>query len=424
MNQADSIENTPTTPKGEWLKRIFRVFLFWLLPLCIVALSLGAYYYQMETRPKAARRPPERQARLVSVESLHRTTHRAVIPVMGTVRPAREITLRPEVTGVITEIDPVVVPGGIIHKGQVLFQIDARDYQAVVRQRESEVERARLNLKIESGSQTIARHEYNLLGDIVEEQDEELVLRKPHLEQARAALAAAEALLNQAKLNVQRCTIRAPFNAVIKEKYADLGARVSPSDALVSIIGVDTFWVELRVPVNQIDWMEIPGTPQQPGSAVHITNPSAWGEEVYRKGRIIRLLGHLEEQGRMAQVLAAVDDPLGLKDSGKPPLLIGSYVRAEIQGRTIENVFPIRREYLRGGNRVWIMNEDNHLEIRPAEIVFRSKDTVYIRNGFQEGERIVTTYLSAPVEGMPLRTAESTAGDPLRESAAGDGSDE
>ena len=106
--------------------------------------------------------------------------------------------------------------------------------------------------------------------------------------------------------------------------------------------------------------------------------------------------------GLLARILVAVRDPLGL-DRMLPPLLISSFVRAEIQGRLITDVFPIKREYIRSGTQVWLMNENMKLEIRPAEIVFRSKDTVYIRNGFQEGDQIITTDLSTPVEGMPLR---------------------
>ena len=385
------------------IKRTLRWFFSFTLPICIVAFALGIYVYQIKTRPKAQRQKSPRQARLVSVETIHKTTCPTTISAMGTVVSAREITINPEVTGVIITIDPVVLPGGIIQKGQILYQIDSRDYQTMVRQRESEVEKAELNLKLESGNQTIAQQEYSMLEEVIQEQDKELVLRKPHLEEARAAMEAAKSMLDQAELDVQRCTIQAPFNAVIKEKYADLGARVSPTSPLISVIGVDEFWVEVLVSVNQLRWLDIPQTNENTGSAVHIYNSAAWGEEITREGRVIRLLGQLEEQGRMARILVAVRDPLGLDRMAPPPLLISSFVRAEIQGRLITDVFPIQREYIRSGNQVWIMNENMKLEIRPAEIVFRSKDTVYIRNGFQEGDQIVTTDLSTPVEGMPLR---------------------
>lgn len=376
-----------------------------VLPVVIVALAVGFYKHQMDTRPKAQRRPPEREARLVAVQTAQTTEARATIPAMGTVSPARRITLSPEVTGVITRIDPAVVPGGLVKAGQVLYEIDSRDYEAIVKQRESEVAAAQLQLKLESGSQAVAQQEYELLEEMIREEEKELVLRQPQLESARQALAAAQASLDKARLDVERCSIRAPFNAVINAKHADLGARVSPTSSLAELTGTDEFWVDVLVPVNQLGWIQVPTHNGQARSPVRIYSPAAWGSQAYREGHIIRLQSELEEQGRMARLLAAVPDPLHLQGHDSlPPLLIGSYVRVEILGGQITGVIALPREHLRDGSRVWIMNEQNKLEIRPVEIRFRNRETVFVSEGIRDGERIVTSNLATPVEGMPLRT--------------------
>lgn len=412
MDIQNDIDKAPPPEAGKSRLSRRMHWLIWslMIPAGLVALGIGIYTRLITTRPKAERRKPPRQARLVTVETLNKVTCSTTVSAMGTVIPARQITINPEVTGVITSIDPVVLPGGIIEQGQILYEIDSRDYQTVVRQQESELQKAELYFKLESGNQTIAQKEYSLLEEIVQEQDKELVLRQPHLQEAQAALEAARAMLEQAKLDVRRCTIRAPFNAVIEEKYADLGARVSPTSPLATVMGVDEFWVEIRVWVNQLQWIKIPKTNGDQDSAVKIYNDTAWGEQIVREGRVIRLLGQLEEEGRMARVLVSVRDPLGLDPTDpKPPLLVGSYVRTEIEGRQISDVFPIERGYIRNGNQVWIMNDRMELEIRPVDIVFANKDIVYISNGFQEGEQLVTTDLSTPVEGMPLRTRETSS---------------
>lgn len=411
MNTQNDRTVNPAAPadSGVRRKKILRMSLNVLLPVLIVLVSIGFFKHQIETRPKAERRKPPRQAYLVTVEPVYQTVWITSVSVMGTVTAAREITVSPEVTGVITRIDPEVVPGGVIEKGQLLFEIDWRDYEAIVKQRESDLARARLELKLEAGNQTIARQEYRMLEEIIEEQDKELVLREPHLENARASLEAAQAALDKARLDVQRCTIEAPFNAVIMDKYADVGARVSPTSPLVSLLGTDEYWVEAAVPVDQLPWIQIPQANGHDGSPVKIYNPSAWGESVYREGYVIRLLSQLEEQGRMARLLVAVEDPLGLNgaQSGSP-LLIGTYIRADIEGKPIEGVFPVRRETLRDGNTVWVMNPDDELEIRPVEIIFRGKEVVCITRGLSEGDRIVTSDIPAPVAGMKLRTAEES----------------
>ncbi len=383
-----------------------RIMMNFLVPIVIVAAAAFFFKYQMDTRPKARRTRPPKQAKLVEVIPLQRTTEIAKIPLMGKVMPSREVILSPEVMGVINIIDPIVVPGGIIQKDQTLFKIDSRDYETIVKQRQSDVAQATLNLKLESGSQAIAQQEYKMLEEVIEEQDKELLLRKPHLQKTQMNLDAAQAMLEQAQLNVRRCTIQSPFNAIIKEKYIEIGGRVSPASSLVSITGIDEYWIEVPVPENQLQWIQIPRDGNQAGSPVKIYN-SSWKADQFRKGNVIRLLGQLEEQARRAQLLISVKDPLCLQGNfSLPKLLIGSYVRVSIEGIQLSDVYRIKREYLRDGNSVWIMNAENKLEVRPVEVIFRGDDVIYVKNGLQEGESLIITDLSAPVEGMDLRLEE------------------
>ena len=64
------------------------------------------------------------------------------------------------------------------------------------------------------------------------------------------------------------------------------------------------------------------------------------------------------------------------------------------------------RSLVRDGDTVWIMNEQDRLEIRPIEILFRGPDDVLVPQGLREDERLVVTDLSAAVEGMRLRLQE------------------
>jgi hypothetical protein len=120
---------------------------------------------------------------------------------------------------------------------------------------------------------------------------------------------------------------------------------------------------------------------------------------------VIRLRSDLDEKGRMARVLAAVDDPLGLADAERPALLLGAFVRAEIQGRRLKNVLALDRNWLRDGDVVWVMDSAGKLAIRRPQIVYRGTDQVFIRDGVEAGDRIVTSNLAVAVTGMPLRTA-------------------
>ncbi len=400
--------NRPQKPR-RWARTLAGAAIRILLAAAIIVGAGAFYQYQMKTSPRAGRKKPPTQARLVQVVSVQRDSHATTVTQMGPVTPAQQVTLRPQVTGQIVEISPDVVPGAYVEAGQRLFTIDRRDYEIAVHQRHSEVMKALRDLKIEQGNQAVAQREYELLGEEIDEEDRELVLREPQLASAEAAHESAKAALERAELDLARCSITAPFNAIIQEKSVDLGATVSLNSNLVTLIGTDEAWVEVKVPLHELKWITIPQKNGDPGSAVKLRNPMAWGPDRCRTGRVLRLMGELEPQGRLTQLLVGVDDPFCLKpeNRGVPQILMGAFVSAEIRGRTLENVFPIERPYLRDNDTVWIMNDANELEIRPVEIAFRGPTHVYVRDGLTEKEMLVLTDIAAPVAGMPLRVAQA-----------------
>lgn len=383
-----------------------------LLPIAILIGGGGLALGLIETGPKAQRQAPARQAKLVEITPVSLGSTRVTIHAMGTVKADRQVELRPQVSGQIAWVGDEFVPGGILRKGEPLLKIDPRDYELVVRQRAADVATAQSNLTIEKGQQSIAQREFELLGETIRPGDRDLVLRRPQLASVEAAVETAKSALERAKLDLARTHVTAPFNAVIQSRDVNLGTQVSTSTALTTLVGTDSYLIETAVPVDQLKWLRIPQKAGEAGSAVRIFNEAAWGPDVYRNGRIIRLASQLESEGRMAQLLVAVTDPLALEDenAGKPVLLIGTYVRTEIEGAEVGPVAIIERNLLRDGGNLWMMAPDNTLEIRAASILFKGRDTVLVDKGVAAGERIVVTPLAAPVNGMALRTRE-TAGE-------------
>jgi RND family efflux transporter MFP subunit len=377
------------------------------LAAVILVAATAAFRYQMKTSPRAQRQRPPRQAKLVQVIAVQKGDCTTAVKAMGPVIPAQEVTLHPQVIGRIVEISEAVIPGGILHAGQTLMTVDRRDYEIQVQQRQADVARAMKDLKVEQGNQAVARQEYELLGEVIAEEDQELVLREPQLASAQSALESAKAALRKAELDLSRCDITVPFNAIVREKLVDVGATVSSGTQLVSLIATDETWIDLKVPVDQLQWLTIPQTNEQSGSKVTIYNTLAWGPERFRTGRILRLHGEIEAEGKQARLLAVVDDPFCLKpeNHGQPKLLMGSFVQAQVEGRTLESVFPIERPYLRDNSTVWLLDDKNQLQVRPVQIAYRGLDQVFVSEGLVENEQLVVTDIAAPVPGMPLRVA-------------------
>jgi multidrug efflux pump subunit AcrA (membrane-fusion protein) len=364
----------------------------------------------MRTGPKATRKPPVRTAMLVQVSPIQLIDHGTTIAAMGTVLPAQEISLSARVGGEIVALSPEFAPGGYFRKGDAMLRIDPTDFQLLVSQRRSAVAQAESAYELEMGQQSVALREYELLGETVAEQDRNLVLRQPQLKSAGAAVGAAGAALEDALLDLERASVRAPFNAVLSRQLADVGAQVGSATPLGTLVGTDYFWVEVSVGVDQLRWLQIPETQAERGAAARIYCEAAWGPAVFRTGAVIRLRPGVEEQGRMARLLIAVQDPLALEadHAAWPRMILSTYVRVEIDGAMLNQVASIPRSALHDGDQVHLMNAHDELEIRPVQVVFRTTDAVFVR-GVIAGERLITSDLSAPVGGMPLRLQGSTA---------------
>jgi len=106
-----------------------------VLVLVIIAGAIVLYRYQIRTSPRAGRKKPPAQAKLVQVIAVRKDDCSTMVIADGIVMPAQEVSLRPQVTGQIVELSADVVPGGIVKAGQNLMRIDHRDYEILVQQR-------------------------------------------------------------------------------------------------------------------------------------------------------------------------------------------------------------------------------------------------------------------------------------------------
>ena len=390
-----------------------RAFVKYLLPVVILITGVLIIVFLLKTKPKSKRQPPARQAKLVETISVNPEDVTVKIYGMGTVVPARQVVLRPQVSGKIIEINPELIPGGLFKKGQKLLQIEPDDYELTLQQRQNDLASAKSNLEIEHGNQDIAKQEYEMLGNLISESDKSLVLRKPQLVSAQSNVETAQAKVDQAKLDLERTSIKTPFNAVINEKYVELGQMVSQATDLLALTGIDEYWVETSIPVDKLKWVKVPNDNEDDGSQANIYNSSAWGNDSFRQGKVLRLLPDLEKSGRMAKLLVSIKDPMEIShhQSPKKPLLLGSYVRVEIMGEVIKSAYVLDRSIIHNGNEVWLLDEKGTLKIQPVKVIYKNDNKVIISNGISFKDKIVTTDLSAPVKGMLLRTADPEKND-------------
>lgn len=377
--------------------------------LLVCALTLlvaaGVTFVIFSTEPTAERETATRtSAMLVNVVEVQRGTHRPVIVGTGVVGPAKEIELSPQVDGMITDVHPEFVPGGFIDRGETVVQIEPADYENLLRQRESELLQAETELRLEMGRQEIARQDFELFGEVPGADDPSLVLREPQLAAARVRVDAARSAVDQARLDLDRTTLISPFDAQVLSRTVNLGSQVNSGAPIACLIGVETYWVTATVPLSKIPLLRFPESGAD-GAPVELRNRANWAPGVVRNGRLFKLIGALEADTRLARVVIEVHDPLarGADSAEVPPLLVGEYLEARIEGRPIENVVRLGREHVRTGDTAWVMDDEDKLRIRPLAIVFTDAAHAYVRSGLEDGERVVTTSLSAVTDGAALR---------------------
>ncbi len=380
------------------------------LGLIVLLLLVGFMIsrYLLKTRPQAKRKAPKKMEALVKVVKVMPTAENVRIEAPGRVIAARQITLKVRVSGQLVYLHPDFIPGGVIKKGEILLKLDDIDYQLELRRKEDALALAEADLRIEEGSQTVALKEWELitsLSDDIDTSSRDLALRKPYLIKAQAKIASAKTTLERARVDLERTVIKAPFNLVIRDENVDLGLQVTPASTLATLAATDIFWAEISLPVTKLAWFDLPekqgkGKSGAPATKVllhSLNQPSL-------TGKIVTLTPDLDKDGLMARLLVAIADPLGLKKK-HPPVLLGSFVTAEIIGRKLQNVYRIPRAALQENDLLLIADKDDRLVAKPVTVAYYGVDSVLVDSGLHPGDRLIVSNLAAPINGMALKIA-------------------
>ncbi|MET4695925.1 efflux RND transporter periplasmic adaptor subunit [Endozoicomonas lisbonensis] len=384
-----------------------------IAPCIVLIMGVAAASYYLESKPRIRSRQGQPVARLVQVQTIESGSQQPWITGNGQVVAKREVDLRSQQRGTVVSLPDTFIPGGFVHKGEVLLQIDPRDHLLQIEQSQAGLAKARATLEEERGRHRVAQLEYDLSGKELPDDEVGLVLRQPQLADAEANLKRAQAALSKARIDYERTRIEAPFDAQITARHISIGSMARDNMSLFELVATDAFWVEVSLPTQYLPWLKFPSNNQHEtedghctGSVVRIRNVADWQEHVYREGCVISLLPELNSRVRTATVLVEIKDPLALlpENRGKPQVLVNEFLQADILGKQVDNVVSLPRRLLQNGNRVWLMNTENKLESREVTLSYRGRDHVLVDGGLVAGEKLVTSAIPGAVEGIALRT--------------------
>jgi RND family efflux transporter MFP subunit len=382
-----------------------RKFFRYLLPLGLIIVSV-LIVIALVTIAKSKR--PERKdtsglAVLVEAIPAEKTSLNLTVFSQGAVQPRTETTLVAEVAGQIVSVSSNFIAGGFFRQGEVLLQIDPSDYETGLLRAQATLASREAQYADQKARSEQALKDWTNLGRDGEPSD--LVLRKPQLAEALAGVQAAQAELKEAERNLQRTRIRVPYDGLVRSKLVDVGQYVGPGTPLGVTFAIDTAEIRLPLSSSDLSFLDLPSATRLDRAhrvPVKLTAETG-GSAGQWEAEIVRTEGVVDQSSRVVYAVAEVVDPYGvLGHSEQAELKVGSFVRAEIQGRPAENVVVLPRMVLRPENTVLVANEERLLEIRPVTVLRAEPRLVYISAGIDEGELVITTSMDAPIPGTRL----------------------
>ena len=377
------------------LRAIFRSK---FLPVFILAFGFFIAFIISSTDPKPNKGIEIPKPTAVFYENPQRKDITLKVNTNGEVRSVTEINVIPQVSGRIIQVADEFIDGGNIKKGQPLIWIDDRDYKLASISAESRVAQAKKLLEREIAESELAKKDWEELG---EGEASPLTLRIPQLEEARAMLNAAEADLEKAKLNLERTVINLPFDGLIKKKNAGIGQYVNAGSILGSAFSTEKVLIPLPLTDTELSYLGLPLGYESKG---YFDGPKViFRSYISRKniewlGRITRTSGSIDSQTRLVYAYAEVLNPY----DEDPPLAIGTYVDAEIEGNFISNGFMLPIAAIKNDNEIYVIDQNSKLKIKKIEIVGTEEDKVIVKGDISELDMVVISTINTGYEGMEL----------------------
>lgn len=388
------------------MRFILRAIRF-ILPLVVLGGCIMLAWWLISNPPKQEKKdiPPT----LVRVDGtvLNKTTYDLHVSSQGTVQPRTRSTLLPEVSGKIIEISPSFRPGGFFSKGDVLMRLDPLDYETAIIMAKAAVAQAEVVLVEEKARAEQALENWQAMGR--SGTPSALVTRVPQVAKAEADVASTKAQVMKAERDLERTTIRAPYDCQVLEQGVDVGQFVGQGTVLGRIFAVDYVEVRLPLPERESQYLQLPqsyrdqSTAQEDGAKVYLKSVIA-GKNVGWEGKIVRVEGSLDTETRQATAVAQITDPYARRPDGAPPLTIGAFVEAEIVGEPLQNVYVIPRNAVRAGNEIILIDQPgNTLRRMTVEPLVSNEKHIVVsataKLSPKEGDVLCLTPIPFPADG-------------------------
>jgi multidrug efflux system membrane fusion protein len=373
-----------------------------IVGVVLVIAAVGYFFFDQALRDKArAAAAPSGSAGIpVTVAVAEARDVPVFIRGLGTVQAYKTVAVKTRVDGQIVNVD--FHEGQDVKKGDLLFQIDARPYQAALdravaaRQRdEAQLEGAQLDLErygklIGSGYQS--RQSYDQ--------------QKAQVDGLKAAIAGDQAAVDTAKLNLVYSDIRAPIDGRTGQRLIDLGnlVQTSQNTTLVTITQIKPIFVNFTVPQYANHNLR----KSQAKDALIAYAYSADDTYKLAEGKVTLVDNQIDSATGTLRLKATYDN-------ADERLWPGEFVSVRLQLSTRKDAITVpQRAVMQGANGSYgyVVKADNTVERRALEVAATQDGIAVITKGVSIGEKIVADGQYRLTDGAHVRVDRPTASTP------------
>ena len=324
------------------------------------------------------------RAASVGVETVQMQSIAETVPLFAEIVTAREGTIASRIAGTVEAVN--VLDGSVVTEGDVLATLDTKLLEILVRQAEARI--AEANAGIATAKSRVDRATNNLnriegLRDTTsfstsrfDEAQSDFFEARGMQAEAEAREKSAEADLAEARYQLDRATITAPFSGIVLDVNTNPGEFIGSGAPVVTLLDTQSFEVEASVPSKYIRVLE-------PGLAVEGSTEA--GEPLDLQ---VRVLLPVEDQGTRTRPVRFTSDQLDTLQS----LAIGQSITVSIPISAPREVLSVPKDALvqaRGGWTVFV-NAEGKAQPRPVQIGVALGDRFEVLDGLAEGDVVVT----------------------------------
>ncbi|WP_314310794.1 efflux RND transporter periplasmic adaptor subunit [Hoylesella saccharolytica] len=315
----------------------------------------------------------------------------------ASIKGIQDVEIRPKVSGFITKL--CVQEGQAVKAGQLLFVIDNTTYQAAVHQAQAALNsaKAQLNTSKLTFENSKKLFEKNVIGSY------ELQTAQNTFENAKAAVAQAQAALASARETLGFCYVKSPANGVIGSLPYKVGALVSASspDALTTVSDVAT--VEVYFSVNEKDILDMTKNAGNIHAAINdypaVKLQLADGTMYNQLGKVVKVSGVINQATGAVSMIARFPNPDRLLKSGAS----GTVIIPKNSSNAIVIPQSVTTEVQ---NKVFVYIVDNKNKVKYTEITVDPQNdgkNYIVTGGLHIGDRIVTKGLTSLTDTMTIK---------------------